>query len=370
VQNQGKRSDGHPTAHDRPPEKAGPMPNDMPLVSVIMAAYNAEKFIGEAIESLQAQTYENWELLCVDDVSEDDTTVVVAGYAEADARIKLIRNETNLGPAGARNVALDHATGEFIAVLDADDVSLPDRFERSLQLLRERPEAGLVGSGAYVVDERGASRGTIFGGALDEPGIRGKLLQQGCQLCHSSVMGRRALVARVGGYDERLPVAHDYDLYLRLLAVTDCVRIAPPMVKWRKHMTQVSVKSRIRQAYYADFARRRAVAAAGGEPFDEDAELARVGRRVMRSVHWLPAVANCDYSEAQDQMRMGNVAEARSLLKRSLRLCPGFVRAVPWLALSYLPASSSTWIAAAWHSSKTALRGHNTQTRPRRSDRR
>lgn len=107
-----------------------------PLISIITPAYKAEAFIAEAIRSVQAQDYQNWEMLIVDDGSPDNTADVIAGYAEADSRVRLIRQK-NSGPAMARQRALEAAQGRYVAFLDADDYWLPGKLSRQLTFMRE-----------------------------------------------------------------------------------------------------------------------------------------------------------------------------------------------------------------------------------------
>lgn len=109
-----------------------------PLVSVITPAYNSERFIGETIESVQAQTYPHWEMIIVDDCSTDNTVQIVKQYKEKDPRIKLIELEKNSGSAVARNTAMDHAKGKYFAFLDSDDMWLPEKLKIQLEFMKEK----------------------------------------------------------------------------------------------------------------------------------------------------------------------------------------------------------------------------------------
>ena len=102
----------------------------MKLISIITPAYNAEKFIGSTIESVLSQTYQNWEMLIVDDCSFDNTVKVVEEYCNMDSRIKLFRHTENLGVAAARNTALSKAQGEYVAFLDSDDMWVPQKLDK------------------------------------------------------------------------------------------------------------------------------------------------------------------------------------------------------------------------------------------------
>lgn len=107
-----------------------------PLISIITPAYNAEKFIGETIKSVQQQTYQNWELIIVDDCSKDYTSVLVNDYVKEDHRIRLIKAPQNGGVAKARNIGLENAKGDYIAFVDSDDLWMPEKLEKQLAYMQ------------------------------------------------------------------------------------------------------------------------------------------------------------------------------------------------------------------------------------------
>ena len=112
--------------------------NQQNLVSIIMPAYNAEKFICDGIESVLSQTYKDWELLIVNDCSQDNTTRIVNEYSVTDSRIKLFHNEINSGPAITRNNAINRAKGRFLAFLDSDDIWLPEKLNTQIGLMLKK----------------------------------------------------------------------------------------------------------------------------------------------------------------------------------------------------------------------------------------
>lgn len=136
------------------------MPEPDPLISVIMAVYNSEAYLAEAVASLQAQTVENWELIAVDDCSADGSFQALEKLAAADSRIRIFKMEKNGGAGKVRDFALTQASGEFIAVFDADDVCEPDRFEKQIAFLREHPDTVCVGAQTVMIDEQGHPNGT------------------------------------------------------------------------------------------------------------------------------------------------------------------------------------------------------------------
>jgi len=133
----------------------------MPLVSIITPSWNVERLIGETIESVQAQTFGDWELLIADDCSTDQTPAIVGRYAAADPRVKLIRQPKNGGPALARQAAIDHAQGRYLAFLDSDDLWLPAKLERQLAFTREM-SAPLSYSAFRRIDETGSVTGRLI----------------------------------------------------------------------------------------------------------------------------------------------------------------------------------------------------------------
>ncbi|MGP4079006.1 glycosyltransferase family 2 protein [Pseudalkalibacillus sp. R45] len=131
-----------------------PEQNNQELVSVITAAYNCAKFIKSTIQSVQAQTYENWEMIIVDDCSKDNTAEVILAEAENDPRIKYIKLEKNSGAAVARNTAINEAKGKFIAFLDSDDQWVPHKLERQISYMKENDYA-FTFTGYRIIDEEG-----------------------------------------------------------------------------------------------------------------------------------------------------------------------------------------------------------------------
>ena len=185
-----------------------------PVLSVVMAARNADALIGEAIASILGQTFSDFELLVVDDASTDRTADVVRRID--DRRVRLLSADRHLGLPGALNYGMERAAGALIARHDHDDVSEPRRFERQVAYFGEHPEAALVGTRAWLMDERGQRVG-VLDRCLDDVSIRWYHLFDNA-FVHSSVMFRRAVVwDQLGGYDASLPSSEDYELWARVL---------------------------------------------------------------------------------------------------------------------------------------------------------
>ncbi len=202
-----------------------------PLVSVIMAAKNVEKYISEAIDSVINQTYKNWELIIVDDGSNDTTLSIIHSYVKNDSRIKIICNEKSVGQAIARNTAVKNSSGDFLAILDADDIAMPDRITGQVHFLENNPNVSAIGGHAEIIDENGKSLG-IKRKALNIDAIRFSLLLQN-QFIHSAMMIRRDVFNKFGGYDNDFLYAEDYDLWCRIIEKNIILNINKVVSKYR-----------------------------------------------------------------------------------------------------------------------------------------
>ena len=131
---------------------------DTPKVSIVMPAYKAEEYVGEAIDSVLEQTFPDWELIIVDDCSADKTADIAYQYAETEPRIIVIENDTNLGAAGTRNKGIAHSSGEWIAFLDCDDIWRNEKLEKQLKLAEETGAELIYTSYSLFSNEEGVFR--------------------------------------------------------------------------------------------------------------------------------------------------------------------------------------------------------------------
>lgn len=204
-----------------------------PKVSVTMPVYNAEPFLREAIESILNQTFQDFELIMVDDCSTDKSWQIMNEYAAKDPRIVVFQNEQNLRSARTRNRALSAVRGEYIAVLDSDDVALPQRLERQVKFLDENPNVGAVAAGVCLIDDKGRFVQTNSYSRYDNPVSIEAGLSINSIIVHSATMMRRQVIEQVGGYASDLPCAEDYDLWSRLVAVTPIGGLPDILVLYR-----------------------------------------------------------------------------------------------------------------------------------------
>jgi hypothetical protein len=210
-------------------------------VSIVLAVYNGEPFLREAIESILAQTYTAFELIIIDDGSSDSTCLILASFQ--DARIRLFRNETNIGLTRSLNRGLSQARGTYVARQDADDYSNPARLALQVRFLVSHPDAALVGTQYRAVGPGGR---TMLG--ADDYRARTPLAVQ-CQLLfanpfiHSSVMFRRAIVCDdLGGYNETFVFSQDFELWSRLLSTHAGYNLSECLTHHRIHPESVGAR--------------------------------------------------------------------------------------------------------------------------------
>ncbi len=181
----------------------------VPRVSVVMSVYNGERYLREAVDSILNQTFEDFEFIIINDGSTDGTREILESYR--DPRIRLFHQQ-NIGMCRSWNKGLALALGEYIARMDADDISLPERLESQMRLFEQRPEVSVVGCAARVIG--GKTQG-VWMPDFTETTLPARALV-GCPLAHGTVVFRRDEVIGVGAYDERFPIAEDYELWVRL----------------------------------------------------------------------------------------------------------------------------------------------------------
>ncbi|MFC4261273.1 glycosyltransferase family 2 protein [Ferruginibacter yonginensis] len=207
---------------------------ELPLVSVLMTAYNRAAYIGAAIKSVQASSYTHWELIITDDCSTDGTVAICEQFAAADARIKLYRNPHNLGDYGNRNRAASLATGIYLKYVDADDMIYPHTIAAMVQAMEQHPSA------AYGFSYFGPPNDAIHFPRLFTPQVAYQthfLVQSFFYAGPGGAIIRKAAFDAVGGFSGKRYVG-DTELWLRLSAQYDCVQFWPALLWWRQHDAQ------------------------------------------------------------------------------------------------------------------------------------
>jgi hypothetical protein len=207
-----------------------------PRVTVLMTVFNGERHLGEAIDSVLRQSFADFELLIVDDASTDGTAALLDAISSS--RVRVTRNEENLGLTRSLNRRLALARGTIIARHDADDVSEPERLARQIAFLDANPDVALAGAWYRKIDEAGASLGE-----RTLPVDHDRLcwaLHFYCPIVHSAAVFRTSVVREIGGYDEAFVYAQDYDLWSRLAASYRVANVGELLVRYRVGATTLT----------------------------------------------------------------------------------------------------------------------------------
>lgn len=204
----------------------------MPRISVILPVYNCEKYINETIQSVIDQTFQDFELLIIDDCSTDSTVAIIKSFN--DHRIQLIRKEKNTGYTNSLNYAVSIAKGEYVARMDGDDICLPKRFEKQVAFLDQNPNVILCGTSIQII---GKNKISHYPSLHDEIMVK---LCFGNSFFHPSVMGR-VNIFKENPYDINFEPAEDYDLWTRLVFKGQLANLNEILLMYRVHDQQVSV---------------------------------------------------------------------------------------------------------------------------------
>lgn len=221
-----------------------------PRVSVLMSVYNGELYLREAIESILQQSFNDFEFIIINDASTDNSQAIIESYY--DTRIVLLNNNSNLGLAQSLNRGLDVAHGQYIARMDADDISLPERLQKQVAFMDENNEIGICGTWFKMF---GNNPGWVVRYAVDHETIRSNLLF-GPLLCHPSVIIRRdVLVDHDLHYDPAYDKAEDYALWIQCSRYCNFSNLAEELFLYRSHDSQISTAHISRQQESAKLVR-------------------------------------------------------------------------------------------------------------------
>lgn len=308
-------------------------------VSVVMSTHNGETHLREATDSILNQTFRDFEFIIVDDGSTDGTWEILTSYD--DPRISLARNEQNLGLTRSLNKALRRSTGKYVARMDADDVSLPDRLDKQVQFLDANEDVGLVSCSFVEIDDQGRhiSIQTLPTRDCD---LQERLLTSNC-FCHGAAMFRRECLSSVGAYREEFEFAQDYDLWLRMSERYEVANLEEPLYQWRAGGAAVSLTRRsIQYGYHflaIDLARERrstGVDRLASLTRDERRAFIEEGFRKYRAAR-RQAAARDYYGWGLRLYRIGNLQGSLRLLLRAIASSP--LERDMWLQLVSLAAS-------------------------------
>lgn len=215
-----------------------------PKITVVMPVYNGEKYLDMAINSILNQTFTDFELIMVDDSSTDNSVKIINSYQ--DQRIKLIKNNVNLGIPKSRNKCLQESLGEYVAFLDCDDYAYPSRLAEQFEFMEKNPDFGMVGSWVELMDENSDFTGEVWKMEEPEQKIPCRLLFHN-YFANSAVFVRRSALCdvEINGqfFKEDYPNAQDYDLWVRISKKFKVWNIQKVLIKYRVHSSGASVKA-------------------------------------------------------------------------------------------------------------------------------
>lgn len=316
-----------------------------PVASIIIPAFNAEKYISETLASILEQDLSAIEVIVINDGSTDETESIVAGYA--DPRIRMISIANSGGPSVPRNVGLTESRAEFVFIFDADDIMLPGKLRRSVEALDHAPNAGILFTNFQAVDETGhltddnflSKYQTLYNLPSSTLGphtnlIKGPDLMLGLSGANfvgtSSVLLRRSTIQSVGHFDARLKNGDDYDYWVRTVAEFDGVFLDLKLHQYRRHTASISRSAPIR---------RLSSLLVLQESHAKDPKLPEFFR--------LNSARKCYEGAcrlAAEALKAGLVAESRRASRLASRTRPRAVRPYVLLLLSVLPAAVITFL--------------------------
>lgn len=223
--------------------------NNFCAISVIMPVHNAEKFVSEAISSILNQTFADFEFIIIDDGSTDNSWDIIQSFA--DDRIIAVRNAANRGTYPSRNIGIRLMKGKYMAVMDADDIALPDRLRIQFDCMKNNPDVLATGTQYTLLGTDRISEKPVL-----HAEIQAALLNDSCML-HPSLLVRSDVIKRLSGYDEQYIYASDYDLICRLSLMGRIENLPDICMLYRWHPDQISQAKRLEQKGYANIIRQK-----------------------------------------------------------------------------------------------------------------
>lgn len=297
------------------------------MISVVMATYNASKFVADAIESIMNQTFQEFELIVADDGSTDNTLDIIKNYAERDSRIRLIELE-HQGVSIARNKAIEVAQYSWIAIMDADDIALPSRLEKQITAAIAQPDVVAWGTAVHHIN----SKGKILSVSRLGPPTKEAFYQQ---LQDGHVIGlnnptallKKEIFYQVGGYNRQFQVAQDLEMFDRMADYGPILALPEPLVLYRVHSQSASMQKFFLQRQNMRYVRARRLARQANilEPtYDEFLEERRQRPLITRTAKYLETLGLFYYRKAGLYFADGHYVASSFFLGTSIILNPSY----------------------------------------------
>lgn len=304
----------------------------MPRITVLMPAYNTEKYIAEAIESVLVQTFTDFEFLIINDGSTDGTEAIIRSYP--DPRIRVVSRE-NKGLIASLNEGLALARAPLIARFDADDVCLPERLQVQYDFMEAHTDHVLVGSDVIYTDEEGAPILQLNAGGYTDAEIRARFYEK-CPFFHPSVLVRKSVLQAAGGYPKGALLFEDWLLWRRVLEEGKVAVLPQVLVRMRLNPGSVTIDEKWRGP---EFGALRAKSLEQGFVSPQDADRMEA---IVKSQS-APAFKKAAYYVLIGKKYLWNVPnapKARAAFREAYRLYPGAKSSLLYWALSFLPAKA------------------------------
>ncbi len=295
-----------------------------PEISVVLCAYNAEKYIDEAIFSIKNQTYTDFEAIIINDGSTDRTAEIIEHHVATDDRFKYVITK-NQGEAMSRNLGNRMARSGLIANIDADDVMLPERLERQFAAFHERPKLGLLGSSYIEIDENSVRKGTV---TMDTGNVLlRRVLWRRDPFCHGSIMIRKTCFEETGGYRSFFKYGPDYDMIMHIGEKWEIDNLPEPLYLYRVHNQNIttSLNENIRILYSTfivysalqrKFSGKDDVETASHVWMSEILETLKAGNRLQEIQ--IKRLKECYKFMGRSFLRLGDLSRARRFMKLSI----------------------------------------------------
>ncbi len=312
------------------------MSSNNPLVTVLMPAYNAEKYIAEAISSVLKQSFTDFELLIINDGSTDGTARLISSFN--DPRIRLI-NQENKGVSAALNVGLANSRSAYIVRFDADDICHHDRLKIQYEFITNYPEYSIVGSGADYIDANGHYMFTHYPVAHLNEEIQ-QLKYSVCPFIHSSVLYKKDVILKNGGYNEHAHTFEDHFLWVNILAREKACNLSQPLIKVRLNPESITIDEKWQSKKFLDIKytslKTRKITAEEGEVLQQISGKSHLNK-VKEGAYYALCSKKYLLNNYQPQKARHNLGKAITL--NPLRLDNYLI-----YTISFFPASFINWI--------------------------
>jgi glycosyltransferase involved in cell wall biosynthesis len=308
----------------------------MPKITVLVPAYNAEKYIGKAIDSVLAQTFTDFELLLINDGSTDATEAIIRSYT--DERIRLI-NQTNQGIAAALNMGMLNANADLIARFDADDICMPERLMLQYNFLQEQPDYVIVGADADYIDMNGDFVFTCHLPAHNDEDIRDLALHK-CPFIHSAVLFRKEPIMRAGAYNTNAYAFQDHLLWSKVIKLGKACNLPRALLQVRLNPESISIDEKWRTKRFREI--KSGAIQNGNITMEEGRELLSILKEQNN-----PRIKEGSYYSLLGKKYLWNnhqPKKARINLSKAIRIHPGRLDSYAIMALSFFPKEFIDWI--------------------------